>query len=148
MAEEIIIIIISIVVILGIMVSVKFKQPMVFWILLMGALIGPFGLGLIQNNDTIKTLGEFGAILLLFTLGVKFSIQKLIKQGFIPILLTSIKLFFIGLMSFFFISLMGFNFLTSLIFSLIISITSTTIVVKIIEQRGWVDSNDVNFVVN
>ncbi|MEK6885104.1 MAG: cation:proton antiporter, partial [Nanoarchaeota archaeon] len=148
MAFEPVIIAVSLIIVISILLTVKFRQPLVFWLLILGAVVGPFGLKIIQNSDIIATLSEFGAIFLLFTLGVKFSIQKLLKQGFIPIILTALKLIFISLFMFFFISLLGFNAITSLIISLIVSITSTAIVVKIIEQRGWIESNDVNFIVN
>lgn len=147
MGQEINILLIVVFVILSIILTVKYKQPTIFWLLIIGAIIGPQGLGWIANDDTIRIISEFGAILLLFAIGVKFSIHKLFRHGFLPLIVTSIKVGFIFLLSFFMISLFGFGLVPSLILSLIFSITSTTIVVKIIEQRGWINYKPVNLIV-
>ena len=145
---EISIIILFLVLIISTILTVKFKQPYVFWLLILGSIVGPFGFKLISDSSLINSIAEIGSILLLFTLGVKFSVQKLIKQGISPIIITSIKIFAISILFFFIISLFGFTFKNALFLSLITAITSTAIVVKIIEQRGWMDSDEVNFIIN
>jgi len=42
-----------------------------------GILIGPFGLGLIQDVDKIQLLAEFGVVFLLFTIGMELPIERL-----------------------------------------------------------------------
>src|SRR6267143_7212574 len=49
----------------------KIKQPVVVGQLIAGIIIGPFGLGLIQNLNTINLLASLGIILLLFTVGLE-----------------------------------------------------------------------------
>ncbi|MGV0818526.1 cation:proton antiporter domain-containing protein [Martelella sp. AMO21009] len=52
--------------------------PAVVGYLLSGILIGPSGLGLIAEGATLTLIGEVGVILLLFTLGLEFSLDKLV----------------------------------------------------------------------
>ncbi len=49
------------------------KQSAIIGYLLAGVVIGPHMLGLIQESDEIRVLATIGVVLLLFTLGVKFS---------------------------------------------------------------------------
>ncbi|NNE70059.1 MAG: sodium:proton exchanger [Rhodothermales bacterium] len=45
--------------------------------LIAGVLIGPSALGLVQNQELVDILAEIGVILLLFTIGIEFSLDKL-----------------------------------------------------------------------
>ncbi|MGI9175014.1 MAG: cation:proton antiporter [Rhodothermales bacterium] len=47
--------------------------------LLTGVLIGPNALGLIQDQELIDAAAEIGVILLLFTIGIEFSLEKLAR---------------------------------------------------------------------
>ena len=49
--------------------------------LLAGVVIGPSGLGLVQNQELVDTLAEIGVILLLFTIGLEFSLERLSRIG-------------------------------------------------------------------
>ncbi|MCX8163248.1 MAG: cation:proton antiporter [Candidatus Micrarchaeota archaeon] len=62
---------------LGGLVSSKVRQPAVVGLLLVGMLIGPNFFALVSDNETIKILAEFGISLLLFSLGLDFSIGNL-----------------------------------------------------------------------
>lgn len=57
---------------------VRFGLPTIAGYLVSGLAIGPSGLGLIAEGAALNVLGEIGVILLLFTLGLEFSLAKLI----------------------------------------------------------------------
>ena len=61
----------------------RFKQPVVLGYILAGVIIGPHTppFPLIQNRATTDTLAELGMILLMFSLGLEFSLRKLRKVG-------------------------------------------------------------------
>jgi len=59
----------------------KIKQPVVVGQLIAGIIIGPFGLGLIQNLNTIDLLASLGIILLLFTVGLELDPLEIRKIG-------------------------------------------------------------------
>src|SRR3990172_1251360 len=54
--------------------------PSIVGFLVAGVLIGPYGVGLIKDTDAIEILAEIGVILLLFTIGLEFSIARLARM--------------------------------------------------------------------
>jgi len=56
------------------------RQSTIVAYLLTGMLVGPSGLGLITNRDAIELMAEIGVVLLLFTIGIEFSLKKLLKM--------------------------------------------------------------------
>ena len=110
----------------------RFKQPVVLGYIVAGFIIGPHTppFGLIHDEDTIKTLAELGVIFLMFCLGLEFSLRKLFKVGataFIAAFLEIILMIWIGyeIGRWF-----DWNTMDSLFLGAILAISSTTIIVK------------------
>src|SRR3989344_2727386 len=78
--------------ILGGVLAVRFKQPPVLGLIVVGSIVGPYTLGFIQDVGLINTAIEIGAILLLFTVGIEFSLQHLFNFGLRAIVISIIKL--------------------------------------------------------
>src|SRR6476620_8680748 len=55
----------------------RLKLPTVAGLLLAGALLGPFGLRLVSSVHAIEVLAEVGVVLLLFSIGLEFSLARL-----------------------------------------------------------------------
>ncbi len=53
--------------------------PTIVGFLVTGVVIGPFGLGLITEMHSVEVLAEIGVVLLLFTIGLEFSLSKMLK---------------------------------------------------------------------
>ena len=65
---------------LGVLVTVllgRLRLPTVAGLLFAGALLGPNGLGLVRSMAAIEVLAELGVVLLLFTIGLEFSLGRL-----------------------------------------------------------------------
>lgn len=110
----------------------RFKQPVVLGYIVAGFIIGPHTppFGLIHDEDTIKTLAELGVIFLMFCLGLEFSLGKLFKVGataFIAAFLEIVLMIWIG---FEIGRWFGWNTMDSLFLGAILAISSTTIIVK------------------
>ncbi|HVY28391.1 MAG TPA: cation:proton antiporter [Polyangiaceae bacterium] len=70
----------AIVAALAVLVTVvlaRLKLPTVAGLLAAGALLGPYGLGLVSSVHAIEVLAEVGVVLLLFTIGLEFSLSRL-----------------------------------------------------------------------
>src|SRR5262245_32131381 len=70
----------AIVAALAVLVTVvlaRLKLPTVAGLLLAGALLGPYGLGLVSSVHAIEVLAEVVVVLLLFTIGLEFSLGRL-----------------------------------------------------------------------
>ena len=110
----------------------RLKQPVVLGYIVAGFIIGPHTppFGLIHDEDTIKTLAELGVIFLMFCLGLEFSLRKLFKVGataFIAAFMEIILMIWIGyeIGQWF-----DWNTMDSLFLGAILAISSTTIIVK------------------
>src|SRR5574344_1977023 len=57
----------------------KLKIAPLIGFLLAGILAGPFGFGLIREIENIEFLAEIGVVLLLFTIGIEFSLRDLLQ---------------------------------------------------------------------
>src|SRR5689334_4101389 len=55
----------------------RLRLPLVVGLILSGIAIGPYGLGLVKDIETIEILAEIGVMLLLFTIGLEFSLNRL-----------------------------------------------------------------------
>ena len=58
----------------------KLKLPSVMGYLIAGVVIGPYGGQLIDDIESVKHLAEIGVILLLFVIGLEFSLTRLLKD--------------------------------------------------------------------
>ncbi|KAA6196973.1 cation:proton antiporter [Pseudomonas lactis] len=119
----------------------RFKQPVVLGYIVAGFIIGPHTppFGLIHDEGTIKTLAELGVIFLMFCLGLEFSLRKLFKVGataFIAAFLEIVLMIWIGyeIGRWFDWSTMD-----SLFLGAILAISSTTIIVKALNDLKMKD---------
>ncbi|MEO5334291.1 MAG: cation:proton antiporter [Magnetococcus sp. YQC-5] len=109
--------------------------------LIVGALSGPFGLSLVSSIKEVELLAEIGVMLLLFTIGLELSLKRLLEMkravfigGGVQVAVTIGASFAIamstGLLSLAESIFMGF----------LVSLSSTAIVLKVMQERGEVGS--------
>jgi monovalent cation:H+ antiporter-2, CPA2 family len=122
------------------MISYKLRQPMVIGYIIAGMIIGPYTppFSLISNFDVLNLFAEIGVILLLFVVGMEFPIEKLRKIGKKALVIAfseALGTFTIG-----YLVCQGLNYsLTdSLFLALAISVTSTVIVMRMLEELGMI----------
>jgi CPA2 family monovalent cation:H+ antiporter-2 len=114
----------------------RLKQPVVFGYLLAGIIIGPYlPIPIAADAATVRTLAELGVILLLFGLGLEFSIRKLITTGptaGVVAVAQSALMVWIG---FLLGRAFGWTTLERFYAGAIIAISSTTIIAKAFEEQ-------------
>ena len=118
-------------------ISFKFKQPLVIGYIIAGIIIGPHTppFSLVLNLDILNLFAEMGIILLLFIVGMEFPIEKLRrigKKALTIALSEAFGTFIIGFAVSFFI--LNFPFFDSAFAALAISVTSTVIIMKVLEE--------------
>ena len=119
------------------MLSYRFKQPMVIGYIGAGMIIGPHTppFSLVLNLDVLNLFAEIGIVLLLFVVGMEFPIEKLRKIGrkaFLIALSEAVGTFVAGYIVGQYA--LGFPFFDSLFLALAISVTSTVIVMRVLEE--------------
>jgi monovalent cation:H+ antiporter-2, CPA2 family len=118
-------------------ISFKLKQPLVIGYIIAGIIIGPHTppFSLILNQDVLNLFAEMGIILLLFVVGMEFPIEKLRRIGKKALIIASSEAFgtfAIGFSVSFF--LLHFSLFDSAFAALAISVTSTVIIMKVLEE--------------
>lgn len=108
--------------------------------LVAGVLIGPNGLGFVKNQELVDATAEIGVILLLFTIGIEFSLEKLEKiknlifvGGGLQVLLSTLAV--AGLLLVF-----GVDWKAGVFTGFLITLSSTAIVLKLLTDRGETNS--------
>ena len=121
--------------ILGGIIAAKFKQPAVFGLLLVGAIIGPNSLNLVQDVGMIRMMAELGAMLLLFIVGLEFDISKLMKIGARTLIIGLMKFAIVLFIGYEITLLLGFSAKVALFVGVLLSFSSTVVIVKVLEQK-------------
>jgi len=120
--------------------SHKLRLPPIVAFLCTGIFIGPSGLKLIKDTHQIDALAEIGVVMLLFTIGLEFPLEKLkkIKKSFwlggsIQILMTVSAVLFV-------LRFFHFSLYEGIFYGLVVSLSSTAVVMKIYSDRAEIDS--------
>ncbi len=122
--------------ILIILIFHRLKLPAVIGFLVTGVLIGPSGLGLVHETKTIDLLAEIGVVMLLFMIGLEFTLDSLkriqrnfwLGGSFQVVLTTS----FAALL----LVLLRVPWKNAVFYGCLVSLSSTAVVLKILSDRG------------
>lgn len=122
------------------LVSYKLKQPMVIGYIIAGMIIGPYTppFGLVLNLDVLNLFSEIGVMLLLFVVGMEFPIEKLRKIGKRAFVIATSEAFGTFAIGFIVTQSLHYSLSNSLFLALAISVTSTVIVMRMLEELGMV----------
>ena len=119
------------------LLSKRLHQPVVLGYILAGLVVGPnVGIPLVADPAVVRTLSELGVVLLMFSLGLEFSLRKLIRVGpgvAVTAIIQCSLLFWLG---FSVGRAFGWTTMESLFTGAILSISSTTIIAKAFAERG------------
>lgn len=99
-----------------------------------------FGAVLPPGLKSISSLAEVGTILLLFSIGIELSLSRLEKYLDISVFGALIQILLVTLVGFFALSAFGFGMMVSLILSFGFSLSSTAVLVKILGDKGEMDT--------
>ncbi|WP_323886222.1 cation:proton antiporter domain-containing protein [Aeromonas allosaccharophila] len=104
--------------------------PVILAYLIAGVLLGPHGLAVITGQSIMQTIAELGIVFLMFSLGLEFSLPKLLAMrrlvlgvGVLQVLLTSLLFFAIGWW-------WGLDLAQSLVVAGTLALSSTAVVIK------------------
>ena len=119
----------------------RIKVPTIIGYLLTGVIVGPKLLGIIKAPQEIELMAEIGVVLLLFMIGMEFSLNHLFKirrrvflGGFLQLSLTTLVTTFLA-------HAYNLNWKASLFIGFLTALSSTAIVLKILQDRSEITSN-------
>ena len=132
----------------------KIRQPLIIGYLFAGMLIGPLsplwtsilpqngssgpaaGIGILSDISALNLFADIGIILLLFVIGIEFPFAKIRSIGRVAMGAGTLGLFVTLGVVFLAASTLGLNFMDSLFIAAALSISSTAIIVKILQDSG------------
>jgi monovalent cation:H+ antiporter-2, CPA2 family len=132
-------------IIFGVAVAVAFlchrlRIPTIVGLIAAGVIAGPYGLGLVHDTHAVEQLAEIGVIFLLFTIGLEFSIESITRVkrlffvgGPLQVLGTAVPVFLL-------MRLAGYDVPASILVGLLGSISSTAIVLRLLQARSELTS--------
>ena len=118
----------------------RVHQPPLIGFLLAGAILGPFGFGLLSDVEVVEVLADLGVVLLLFTVGLELSLGNLRRLGKlvwvagpIQVLLTITLVLAVAAAG-------GYPLSRGVFFGYLVALSSTAIVLKLLLDRRELDS--------
>ena len=118
----------------------KINLPSIVGFLIAGMLIGPYGFNLIKSVNQISVMAEIGIMLLMFTIGLEFSLSQLIKIKKFLLIAGGFQLLLTIIFSTIIFSALGLELKQSIFFSLLVSLSSTAIVLKILSDKNELEA--------
>jgi monovalent cation:H+ antiporter-2, CPA2 family len=135
----------DIVILLGVSLVVLYvshwlRLPVVVGFLLTGILVGPHGLGMVSDVARVQQLAEVGVILVLFTIGLEFSVADLLRLRRAALLGGTLQVFGVMGVAFAILVAWGVDPRSALFLGMIASLSSTAVVLRLLQQRAEVDA--------
>ncbi len=135
----------DLIIVLGLSVFVLYichhvKIPAIVGFIFTGIMAGPYGLGLIKGVHEVEVLAEIGVGLLLFTIGMQFSFNSLLQIRKTFLLGGSLQVILTFLCGFFIAQGIGTPLGKSIFIGFLLSLSSTAIVLKILQEKAEIDS--------
>ena len=118
----------------------RLRIPSIIGFLFTGAIAGPHGLALVTSVQPVELLAEIGVVLLLFSIGLELSLRELIRMGrfvlvggLLQVVITTGAM--AGLSR-----VIGHSGPESIVIGLLISLSSTAVLLKLLQDRREVDA--------
>jgi monovalent cation:proton antiporter-2 (CPA2) family protein len=123
-------------------IASRFKLGSVIGYLVVGILIGPFGLKLIGNAEQIMHFAEFGVVMMLFLIGLELEPSKLwtlrrliVGLGGLQVVITTIALTGLGVT-------LGYDWRPSLAISMALTLSSTALVLQMLQEKNLMKTTE------
>ncbi|GEM_PF-935704 len=142
------------------LIAKRFRLPLVIGFLIAGSLVGPYSpianiefLGLNTNSmiitdvSLIEVFATIGAALILFEIGLEFSILSLAKLGAVAFIAAGIKMGLVTFAGYVVGGILGLGTIPSLVLGFILSMSSTPIIVSILEDKGKFKRPEVQLII-
>lgn len=122
------------------MVLARFARlPSIVACLLAGIVLGPVS-GVVQSAEALKLIAETGIVLLLFLVGLELSLDKIREVGPVAVAAGLGQVIFTAAGGFLICLPMGFTWMEALFLAVALTFSSTVVVVKILTDKGQLDS--------
>jgi CPA2 family monovalent cation:H+ antiporter-2 len=138
--DLIILVIVLVAAFIGGVIARRLGLPVILGYLIGGIAVGPYGFGLVQDVDQISTVAEIGVVLLLFTLGLEFSLKTMRRTGRVAIIGGIVQILATIALGLVIGILLQWPLQEAVLFGFFIALSSTMVVLKLLMERGELDT--------
>ena len=124
------------------MLAVRLRLPPIVGYLLAGVAVGPHSPGFVADVALAQQLAEIGVILLMFGVGIHFSLDDLLSVRRIALPGAAVQIAVATLLGAAVSRLWGWSWGSGIVFGLCLSVASTVVLLRALEDRGLLDSAD------
>lgn len=125
---------------IGAAVAVRLGQSAILGYVAAGLLIGPYTAGPVAQPETVAALADVGLVFLLFAIGLQLSLRDLVRVGRVAVIGGSLQVAGIVVIGYLVGVALGFGALESLFFGAFASQSSSTVMAKVLGERGELDT--------
>ena len=118
----------------------RLRFPSIVGFLVTGVIVGPYGAGLIADTVAVRQLADIGVVLLLFTIGLEFSLGQLLSGSLKIFTITIGQILLTTLLTVSISSIIHVPLRSAIFLGLLFSLSSTAIVFKILTDRAEIDA--------
>lgn len=124
------------------MMATRVGMPPLVGYLIAGIMVGPFTPGIVADTGLAQQLAEIGVILLMFGVGIHFSVSDLMAVKRIAIPGAIVQIAIATILGAVASQLWGWSWGSGLVFGLCLSVASTVVLLRALEDRNMLDSID------
>ncbi len=114
----------------------RINQPYIIAYILTGVILGPYGFQLVTEYETAEAIGELGLVILMFFIGMEISLRDFLGKWKVALFGTGLQVLFSILIVLAVGMAMDWSFKRILLLGFIISLSSSAVVIKLIEDNG------------
>lgn len=120
-------------------IMTRLRQPAIVGYILAGVVLGPSGFQLVSNREAISTLAEFGVLMLLFVIGIELDLRRFIQGWKVALVTTLIQILGATGTAIALGRVLGWSFGLSMVLGFAVAVSSTAVVIKMLESSGDLD---------
>jgi Kef-type K+ transport system membrane component KefB len=121
------------------LLAVRLKQPLVVAYVVVGVVVGPSVLGLVEPGDELELLSNLGVAVLLFVVGLKLDLHVVRRLGPVAVVVGCIQVALVAAGGFLIALALGLEVVASLYVGIGLAFSSTIIVIKLLSDRREID---------
>ncbi|MEE2689310.1 MAG: cation:proton antiporter [Pseudomonadota bacterium] len=118
------------------MVMARLNQPSIVGYILAGVILGPSGLGLVEDRSQVAVLAELGILMLLYIIGMELSVRSFRRMWRIAVFTTGLQIL-VSLVAILFLGYaLDWPMTHVVLFAFVLALSSTAVAVKMMEDVG------------
>jgi len=118
----------------------RFRLPSIIGFLITGILAGPYGFGLVDSVHEVEILSEIGILLLLFTIGIEFSLKEMVQLKKPVLVGGTLQVVFTIILSVLIFNSISKNLNEAIFIGFLVALSSTAILLKIYSEKGEIET--------